>query len=170
MPASLRSWNQMSLGHFKRKSGCKLCATETPATNDSPDQSEGDRGTPREKAREARGDAFVASLCHWRPRRPRPAVCRSATSKAGSSCPTRARRISSVLVESIWGSTSTVKPGNAGSTASQIASDGHRMGVITLAEGPLPRTGQRPRLGASRVPRQVLAPHQQGYSALSLGV
>ena len=29
---------------------------------------------------------------------------------------------------------------------------------------------RRPRLGASSVPRQVLAPHQHGYSALSLGV
>ena len=30
--------------------------------------------------------------------------------------------------------------------------------------------GRQPRLGASSVPRQVAAPHQQGYSAFSLGV
>src|ERR1035437_2261982 len=52
IPASLRSCHQMSLGHFKRKSGCRLCATLTPTASDSPDQSSGAKGRPSEKVNE----------------------------------------------------------------------------------------------------------------------
>ena len=71
--------------------------------------------------------------------------------------PARARRMSSLLLESISGSISTVKPGNQ-------------------AAKPPPKSLQPAkslcyfrclRLGASSVPRHSLAPHQQGYSALS---
>ena len=81
-------------------------------------------GKPSENVRDC-GFPALLPLCQSRPRRPRPAVCRSATSKTGASWPARARRMSSVLVESIWGSTSTVKPGRWGATASQMASAGH---------------------------------------------
>jgi len=48
-----------------------------------------------------------------------------------------------------------VKPGKSGATASQMASAGQRMGVFIKLQ-------RRPRLGASKVPRQLSAPHQQG--------
>jgi len=89
----------------------------------------------------ADADLVVADgklTAHPRPSRPRPAVCCSATSSVGSHWPLRARRISSVLVESMVGSTSTVKPGNSGDTASQMASAGQRMGEAALTGfGPL---------------------------------
>ena len=129
-------------------------------------------GRPKEKVK---AGVLAPWLNQSRPKRPRPAVCDSATNKMGSVCPARARRISSELVESICGRISTLKLGRAGDTASQIASAGHWMGIDFDKLSPNgswanAKQTQRLRLGASSVPRQVFAPHQQGYSALSLGV
>src|SRR5665647_2505372 len=125
MPASLRPCHQRSLGHFKRKPGCRLWATLRPTASDRPDQSRGDKGNPKEKVNEDISPVHVSwALSHERPRRPRPAVCCSASSKTGSNRPARARRINSELVESICGNTSTLKPGRCPTTASQITSVG----------------------------------------------
>ena len=90
-----------------------------PTTSDRPDQSAGCKGRPREKVR-----LSPRRLCQLRPSRPRPAVCCSATSSTGSGrgatlAEPRKRRISSLLVESISGNTSTVKPGKAGASATK---------------------------------------------------
>jgi hypothetical protein len=99
----------------------------TPTANDKPDQLIGDSGKPKEKVKAGSVPVRCAKSCHSRPKRPRPAVCFSATNKIGSICPALALRINSVLVESISGNTSTVKLGNMGAICSQIASAGHRM-------------------------------------------
>ena len=135
--------------------GCRLSATLTPTASDRPDQSWGASGKPKDIISEGSAPTLAASraalppkgafaawggpalltstpLCHTRPSRPRPAVCCSATSRVGSHWPLRARRISSVLVESMVGSTSTVKPGSSGDTASQMASAGQRIGDVAL--------------------------------------
>ena len=139
MPPSLRSSpappSHRSLGHFRPtrgaalpgdgSMGCRLSATLTPTASDRPDQSAGANGKPSENISESPG-----WLRQARPSRPRPAVCCSATSSTGSDCPARARRINSVLLESTVGSTSTVKPGNCGTTASQMASAGQRSGAL----------------------------------------
>ena len=113
----------------------RLSARLIPTTSDRPDHSFGCKAIPSENIRLA-----ARWLCHCRPSRPRPAVCCSATSSVGSVRGSIARppalsarrplkrRISSVLVLSISGRISTVKPGKTGSTACQIASAGQRMG------------------------------------------
>ena len=109
------------------------------------------RQAPTSRAARAAGRARTSarrrgSLCHARPRRPRPAVCCSATSSTGSSCPARARRISSLLVESISGRTSTVKPGSSGAACSQTASRGQLMCRSCVREpgsGPAIQSGCR---------------------------
>ena len=78
--------------------------------------------SPREKVK-----ASPACACHWRPKRPRPAVCDSATSNTGSVCPARARRISSELVEFTSFKTSTVKAGIRGTQDCQMSSAGQIM-------------------------------------------
>src|SRR3990167_471033 len=153
MPPSLRSPplapSHRSLGHFRPtrgtappaggSAGCRLSATLTPTASDRPDQFTGANGIPKENVSES-----PAWLCQARPMRPRPAVCCSATSNTGSTCPARARRISSVLVESTLGNTSTVNPGSCGATASHRASAGQRSGALMpgcSALGPLARPG-----------------------------
>src|SRR5437867_4122888 len=117
MPPSLRSLpsaSHKSFGHFRPMRGgvcgSSASATATPTASDSPDQSRGASGSASEKVSDAPGCA-----CHTRPKRPRPPVCSSATSRQGcASCP-RARCSSSVLVDSQRGSTSTLRPGSSGS-------------------------------------------------------
>ena len=184
MPPSLRSsmacgcfvTSHKSLGHFKPMwwagawAASRLSAKLTPTASDRPDQSTGASGIPNENIR-----LSPRWLCHWRPSRPRPALCCSATSSVGSSCPALKRRISSVLVESIVGNASQVKPGRWGTTACQMASKGQRMGSM-LSKGSLFQSFflsffffflSSLSLGASSVPRHFLAPHQHGYSANS---
>ena len=96
----------------------------------------------------------------------------AALDKAASEA-ARQRRISSLLVESTCGNTSTEKPGSWGTTACQMASAGQRMGackgwVVVFTQLPQPFLAFAFfSLGASSVPRQFGAPHQHGYSALS---
>ena len=161
MPASLRWFgspfltrslllpaSQTSLGHFRpirspvrlpaRRpmckpvlSGSRLSATLTPTARDRPDQSAGSSSRPRENVR-----LSPRWLSQLRPSRPRPAVWSSATSKVGSGrgaaleLPLK-RRISSLLLESMRGSISAVKPGRPGATACQMASSGQRMGGVS---------------------------------------
>ena len=130
----------------------------TPTASDKPDQCRGAIAKPMEKVN---APFAVAALRHCRPSRPRPALWCSATSNTDARWPERARRISSELVESMCATTSTEKPGSHGAAACSIARTGQ----------PAAHTPQRPRrLGASKVPRQPWAPHQQGYSAFSFGV
>ena len=142
MPPSLRSPTHRSLGHFKRTLRCRACATDRPTASDKPDQSCSESANPSEKVSEALGCAAWPGACasapwllQWRPKRPRPAVWRSATSSTGSARPRWARRISSVLVDSSSGRISTLKPGKAGSTACQMASAGHSRGGAGTAAG-----------------------------------
>ncbi len=163
MPASLRSprapQSHRSLGHLRPTRspalpsgfalpGSRLSARLMPTTSDRPDQSAGCSGRPSEKVR-----LSPRRLCQLRPSRPRPALCCSATSSVGSGRGAmpgppplpeglpRKRRISSVLLESISGSTSTVKPGKPGATASQMASAGHWRGVMRGEVMAAPWTG-----------------------------
>src|SRR6218665_2323023 len=177
MPPSLRSpaasASHRSLGHLSRRRavwppegsmGCRLSATLTPTASDRPDPSLGASGSPRDRIQGAVGLAVRAvsaapavlsgPLCHVRPMRPRPAVCCSVTSSVGAHGPARARRMSSLLVESMLGSTWTVKPGNSGDSASRSASVGQPwlscagavtgcglVGVARQGPGPLRRGG-----------------------------
>ena len=88
-----------------------------------------ERGTARVPAAWLAALPAAAPLCHARPCGHAGGLL-LATSSVGSHWPARARRISSVLVESMLGSTSTVKPGNSGDTASHTASAGQRMGRV----------------------------------------
>ena len=145
--------------------------------NDSPDHPTGASGMASENVRFA--GPLCASLSQARPNRPRPAVCCSATSSVGLCCPACSRRSKASLVESMLATRSTVKPGISGSSDSQISSSGQLASARGRTEGldpiqrrgwPEPDAGWRLRLGASRVPRQLLAAHQQGYWALSRAV
>ena len=123
MPPNLRAFHHKSFGHFKRMLGCKLRATATPTAKDRPLKAWPEcQGKPNENVR-SRASGL---LCHVRPNLPRPAVWCSATNNTGSHPPARARRISSLLVESSSGRTSAVKPGQTGTTCSQSASRGQR--------------------------------------------
>ena len=109
MPQSLRSWASTSFGHLtvipRTPAAVNVCATATPTARlTAPISSNGRRmRMPRLKAKlRAKG------LAHWRPRRPRPAVCASANSTVPSISPPAARCMSSVLVEPMWGNTSSV--------------------------------------------------------------
>jgi hypothetical protein len=135
MPTSLRSFTHTSLGHLRPTRcspvGSRLSATVTPTASDRPDQSAGASGRPSEKVSEA-DSSCCGALCQGRPSRPRPAVWRSATSSTGSTRPARARRISSVLVESISATASTAKPGRSGATESAIRSSNQLAEVLPM--------------------------------------
>src|SRR6185312_2038545 len=153
IPPSLRSPraspSHRSFGHFSRTSGCRLSATLIPTASDSPDQSGGASGRPSEKVSDAPG-----ALRQGRPSRPRPAVCCSATSRTGAMCPSRARPIRSVLVESLSRSTSTLKPGRTAASARSIDRCGQRTAPVLMVSGLAPLGRQQ---GAAAVRRAAPA-------------
>ena len=143
-------------------------AGATPTASDSPDQSRGASGNLSEKASMPRRVRMPVT-----PMRPRPAVWRSATSSTVQS-PGAARRISSVLVESISGRISTLKPGRRCHGLPIGFARPNGAGSWLPAEEPgARRPGAKrsfifmPRVWAQQVPGSGV-PHQQGVLGLEL--
>ena len=98
MPATLRSPISRSLGQTMRASGPRASAAPTATTIGSIPASTGATG--------GRSSTETSSACpraasHERPRRPRPALWRSAPTTVPSGAPSRARTIRSSLVEPV---------------------------------------------------------------------
>ena len=114
MPATLRSSRSRSLGHF-RPGGVGSSATRstasagaTPASSGSQPRLPGGTGGQSRSGRAVPGRSRTlvamparAGESHSRPRRPRPAVCRSATTTRPSGSPARAASATSALVEPV---------------------------------------------------------------------
>jgi hypothetical protein len=125
--------------------GSSASAIATPTASDRPDQSAGLIGNESENVSEA-----PMLACQVRPRRPRPPVWCSATSRqgctsaarrpkaplsmlrrtctsssVGGSARTRARSSRALLVETLRATTSTLRPGNSGSSRCHSASAPH---------------------------------------------
>ena len=110
-PASFSLPATISFGHFNlTQSGsrsplaCNARRIARPTTSDSPANSAALLSTRHNN--ENVSDAPSAE-CHTRPRRPRPAVCNSATTQRPLGAPSVARRVNSALVESMLACTST---------------------------------------------------------------
>jgi hypothetical protein len=110
MPPSLSPSSRMSFGHFRPTPRTPLPsrarATAMPTASDSPASRE---TFPAKRQRTEKVRPVSGEDSQLRPRRPRPAVCRSATSNKPVGAPCRARSASRVLVEPHSAKASSVK-------------------------------------------------------------
>ena len=110
MPPSLAGPCRMSFGHLSATPFApqvsSACATATPTASERPESCSNPPGK-RHSSEKVRLDSGLAT--QLRPRLPRPAVCRSATSTVPEGAPSPACCISSVLVEAHSARETTLK-------------------------------------------------------------